>query len=81
MVNLRQIHEVDVPLSIKQRIRQEAYSSKWREIVRSLCTTHIEAKPTGDKIALKLLAFMKKNILTIQRLVDRAEQLAQIHSK
>lgn len=74
---LRQIHEVDVPLSIKQRIRQEAYSSKWREIVWSLYA-HIEAKPTGDKIALKLLVFMKKNILTIQRLVDRAEQLAQI---
>lgn len=74
---LRKIHEVDVPLSIRQQIRQEAYLSKWREIVRSLYA-HIEAKPTGDKTALKLLAFMKKNILTIQRLVDRAEQLAQI---
>jgi spectinomycin phosphotransferase len=74
---MRQIHEIDVPLSIKHRIRQESYSSKWREIVRSLYA-HIEAKPTGDRIALKLLAFMKKNIMTIQRLVDRAEQLAQI---
>lgn len=74
---LRQVHEIDVPSSIEQRIRQESFSSKWREIVRSLYT-HIEAQPTGDNIALKLLAFMKKNILIIQRLVNRAEQLAQI---
>ncbi|WP_262337392.1 phosphotransferase enzyme family protein [Legionella genomosp. 1] len=74
---LRQVHEIDVPLSIKQQIRKELFSSKWREIVRSLYA-HIEAKPTGDKVALDLMAFMKKNILTIRRLVDRAEQLAQI---
>lgn len=74
---LRQIHEIDVPLFIKQQIRQELFSSKWREIVRSLYA-HIEAKPTGDKVALDLMAFMKKNILIIRRLVDRAEQLAQI---
>lgn len=74
---LRKIHEIDVPLSIKQRLRQEAYSSKWREIVQSFYA-HMEAKPTGDKIALQLHAFMKKNILTIQRLVTRAEQLAHI---
>lgn len=74
---LRQIHEIDVPLSIKQQIRQELFSSKCREIVRSLYA-QIEAKPTGDKVALDLMAFMKKNILIIRRLVDRAEQLAQI---
>lgn len=74
---LRQVHEIDVPSSIRQRIRRESFSSKWREIVRSLYI-HMETKPTGDKVALKLLAFMKKNILIIQRLVDRAEQLAQI---
>ena len=49
---LRQVHEIDVPSSIQQRIRREDYSPKWREIVRSLYT-HIEAKPTGDEIALK----------------------------
>lgn len=73
---LRQVHEIDVPSSIIQGIRQEYFSSKWREIVRSLYA-QIEAKPIGDKVALDLLAFMKKNILIIQRLVDRAEQLAQ----
>lgn len=77
---LRQVHEINVPSSIKQQIRQETYSSKWRELVRSLYT-HIAGKPFGDKITLKLLAFMKKKLLTIQRLVDRAEQLAQIIQK
>lgn len=76
---LRQIHDIDVPSSIQHRVRREAYSPKWREIVRSLYP-HIEAKPVGDEIALKLLTFMKENIRVIQRLVDRAEQLAQILS-
>ena len=74
---LRQIHEIDMPLSIQHRVRREAYSPKWREIVRSLYT-HIEAQSIGDEIALNLSAFMKENTLTIHRLVDRAEQLAQI---
>ena len=41
-------------------IRQEAYSPKWREIVR-LLYTHIEAEPIGDEITQKLLSFMKEH--------------------
>ena len=73
---LRQVHEIDVPPSIQNQIRREAYSPKWREAVRSLYL-HIEAEPSGDEIALKLLKFMKENMLAIRRLVDRAEQLSQ----
>lgn len=73
---LKQVHEINVPPSIQNRIRREIYSPKWREVVRSLYT-HIEAKPTGDAVSLKLLKFMKENILSIRRLVDRAEQLGQ----
>lgn len=73
---LRQVHEIDVPPSIQNKIRLEAYSSKWREIVRSLYI-HIEAKPIGDAVALKLLKFMKEETLAIRRLVDRAEQLGK----
>ncbi len=61
---------------MRQWIKQEDFSSRWREIVRSLYP-HIEAKPAGDKVALKLQTFMKNNLQTIRRLVDRAEQLAQ----
>lgn len=71
---LRQVHEIEVPSSIQNRVRREVYSSKWREVVR-LLYTHIEAEPTGDEVSLKLLKFMKENISSIHRLVDRAEQL------
>jgi spectinomycin phosphotransferase len=74
---LRQIHEIDVPISIQNQLRREVYSSKWREAVRSLYI-HIEAEPIGDEMALKLLKFMKEHTLTIRRLVDRAEQLGQM---
>lgn len=77
---LRQIHEIDVPTSIKGQIRKEAYSPKWREVVRSLYC-HIEAKPI-DELAANLSKFMKKHLLAIRRLVDRAELLCQkIESK
>ena len=72
---LRQIHEIDVPLSIQNQLRREVYSPKWREAVRSLYV-HIESQPAGDEIALKLLKFMKENMPAIRRLVDRAEQLS-----
>lgn len=73
---LRQVHEIDVPPSIQNRLRKEVYSPKWREAVRSLYV-HIEARPIGDEIALKLVKFMKENMPAIRRLVDRAEQLGQ----
>ncbi len=73
---LRQVHEIDVPTSIQKIIRREAYSPKWREAVRSLYA-HIEDEPVGDSATLKLFKFMKRNILAIRRLVDRAEQLAE----
>ncbi len=73
---LRQVHEIEVPLPIQNRIRRETYSAKWREIVRSIYV-HVEAEPIADEIALKLQKFMKKNMLAIRRLVDRAEQLGE----
>jgi len=73
---MKQIHEIDVPLSIQHMIRREDYSPKWREAVRFLYA-HIESEPSGDEIALKLIAFMKKHSATIHRLVDRTTQLGK----
>jgi len=73
---LRRVHEFDVPSSIKDRIRQETYSPKWREVVRSL-DAYIDGTLTGDKTALKLQAFMREHRTVIHRLVDRAEFLSQ----
>lgn len=73
---LRQVHEMDIPSIIQNQLRREVYSPKWREVVRSLYA-HIDAKPIGDEIALKLLKFMKEHMPAIRRLVDRADQLGQ----
>ena len=74
---MRQIHEINVPVAIQEKIRRESYSSKWRQAVRQLYPL-IESEPSGDIIAVNLLTFMKKHMTSIHRLVDRAEQLAQM---
>ena len=73
---LKQVHELDVPQSIKNQIRKETYSSKWREAVRSL-DAHIDEDLAGDETALKLKAFMKEHRVIIHRLINRAEFLSQ----
>lgn len=73
---LRKVHEFKVPSPILGQIRKETYSNKWRMAVRSL-SARIEGEPSGDKIALELLKFMKKHRLTIQHLVERSEELCQ----
>ncbi|HQU09850.1 MAG TPA: hypothetical protein PLV25_07815 [Opitutales bacterium] len=73
---IRQIHEIDVPASIRPMLRRESYSPKWRQAVQSLYPL-IESKPSGDTIAANLLMFIKKHTAEIHRLVDRAEQLSQ----
>jgi spectinomycin phosphotransferase len=77
---LRQLHEFDVPSSVKGQIKRETYSPKWREAVRALYA-HIDNHSTGDETALKLQAFMKEHRATIHHLVDRAEALSQIIKK
>lgn len=74
---LKKVHEFDVPPSIKNQIRKEGYSSKWREAVRSL-DAHIDEDLAGDETALKLQAFMKEHKTIIHRLVNRAECLSQM---
>jgi spectinomycin phosphotransferase len=73
---LRQVHEIGTLSSIQLQLRREAYSPKWREIVRSLYTS-IVAESIYGEMGLKLWAFMQENKRVIHQLVDRAEQLAQ----
>lgn len=73
---LRQVHEFDMPSSIKDLIRKEAYSDKWRKEVRAL-DDHIDGTLNGDEAALKLQSFMREHKTIIHRLVDRAEALSQ----
>ncbi len=73
---LRQVHEFDVPSSIKDLIRKEAYSDKWRKTVREL-DAHIDKPLNGDEPALKLQSLMREHRVAIRRLVERAEALSQ----
>lgn len=73
---LHLVHEITVPASIQKSIRRETYSSKWRDAVRSVFP-YVEGSPITDEIGLKLQKFMKKNMLDIHRLVNRAEELGK----
>lgn len=73
---LRQVHEFDVPPSIRDLVRKEAYSDKWRRAVRSL-DARIDENLNGDEAALKLQLFMREHRAVIHYLVDRAEALSQ----
>jgi spectinomycin phosphotransferase len=74
---LRNIHACELPASITNEIKQESYSPQWRNAVRSIYA-HIDTDPhITDTIALSLLTWMKEHRKTIERLVDRAENLAQ----
>ncbi len=73
---LKQVHEVHVPTSLKTRIRQEEFSPKWRDVVRSLYT-HPQTISIHDEIALNLWKFLQENKSVIQKLVDRSETLSQ----
>lgn len=73
---LRQVHEFDVPSSVKDLIRKEAYSDKWRKAVR-LLYAHIDGNLNGDDTALKLQSFMREHRMVIHHLVDRAEALSK----
>lgn len=73
---MKKIHEFNVPESIKKYIEKESYSSEWYNAVR-LVYTHINAAQTATgKVAIELIIFMQKHKNTIQRLIERTEQLA-----
>lgn len=77
---LKQVHELDVPSSIKDKIMKETYPSKWREAIRSL-DAHIDEDLGNDETTLKMQRFMKEHKAITDRLVNRSEALSQIVQK
>ena len=73
---LRQVHEFDVPPSVKDLIRKETYSDKWRKAVRSLYA-YVDSDLNSEETALKLQLFMREHRTVIHHLVDRAEALSK----
>lgn len=74
---LRQVHGFSPPPSLHSQIKQETYSPKWRDAVRSLYS-NLKTKHSKDKTALKLAAFMNKHHREVHRLVDGAERLCEM---
>lgn len=78
---LRQVHELDLPLWIKNHIGKEMYSNKWREAASALLDKQMDGGLVSDEVAVKLQAFIKENRSLIHSLVNRAEHLSQVIKK
>lgn len=72
---LRQVHEINVPASLRARLRRENFSPKFREAVTSLYDH--KSMSIKDEVASDLWKFLKKNRSIIQQLVERSLELSQ----
>lgn len=72
---LRRIHTAAMPSALTRCIPQEAYSPRWREMVRSFLQC-IGNATYGDDAAAKLAEFLKARHAEILDLVGRADRLA-----
>lgn len=63
---LKKIHQIEIPSHIQ--IRQEDFSPRWHEVVRSFLNIQGDAP---------LLKFLRKNRLIIEYIVQRAEELKE----
>ncbi len=75
-ITLRKIHETSIPSVIQKQLRKEAYTSKWRDMVRSFYKK-IEPTFTDDEITADFKCFFKQNNNIIYQLVDSAEALSK----
>lgn len=73
---LRRVHGVEVPASLRNQIRQETYSNRWRQMVKTFLI--LDEPPSEHAIGLNLIEFMKKNEAIIKRLIDQADELGGI---
>lgn len=73
---LKKLHTLTVPPTIKAHLRQEAYSPRWREMVR-MFLERVQSDVYDDPVALDLAAFLRSRRAEILDLALRAEQLAE----
>src|SRR3990167_2616883 len=73
---LKQIHEFDIPLLIREKIKHENYSPEWRDAIRSIYN-NINFEKSNDPTILSFLSFIKNQKEIILHLVHIAEKLAQ----
>ncbi|MBN9565648.1 MAG: aminoglycoside phosphotransferase family protein [Alphaproteobacteria bacterium] len=73
---LKKLHEINVPASLQQQLRHESYSAQFRDAVRSLYAS-LPAMIPNDPIAQNFIESLTQHSIVIQKLVCRAEALAQ----
>jgi len=77
----RRIHTAQVPPELKKNIRKETFSTEWRDDMKSYLA-QVEKKFFTEPTAAKLVEFMKSKRNEINRLIERAEQIAsELQSK
>ena len=72
---LKRLHTAAVPPALTRRLRQEAYSPRWREIVKTFLA-RVEHAAFDDPVAVRTAALMKAKRDEIADLVGRADRLA-----
>jgi spectinomycin phosphotransferase len=74
---LKSIHAARVPSALGERIRQETYTPRWREIVKTFLEC-IEDEVFDEPVAVQLAAFLRTKRDEIFDLVWHAEWLAEV---
>lgn len=74
---LKQIHQLQLPASITQSLKQEDFSSKWINKVKLIYAT-IEDVIPSDEIASEFIASLKEYQSTILQLTDNVKSLINI---
>jgi spectinomycin phosphotransferase len=73
---LRQVHETRLPEALRNRLPQETYNPKWREMVKGFLA-QAERELFTDSSAQKLAALLNEQRGVILEMIERAEQLAE----
>jgi spectinomycin phosphotransferase len=74
---LKRIHTAVIPPSLTRQIRQETYSPRWRESVKTFLA-RAATDVFADPVAIQVAAFLRAKRAAILDLVGRAERLAQM---
>lgn len=73
---LKKIHTLSIPVAIRKSLREETFSSKWREIVSAL-PLQIESDTSDNQITIDFKHYYQEKRHTINRLVHSAEELCK----
>jgi spectinomycin phosphotransferase len=78
--SMKAIHTTQLPAALAERVPQVGYSPRWRNTVKAF-HNQVKQDRYDDPIAARLAAFWLTKRDEIERIVERAEQLAQALQK